>query len=444
MNAECPLELRSSRKRRPALRARRTATALLAVVIASTVAASGCGATHPSPSPGQAASPPANLASSLTPAGVPGRDWGKAELVEQPPGDPLRTQEPYSGGLGHPARYQGGQADLLDVVAGGLGYTAVGFLDTATGPRAAAWASIDGRRWTLVADFPTSDGSLVRSVANGSHGLVAVGADGRDAAAWRSADGLTWQRSPSTASVAGSRPLEFLSVTATPGGYAAVGYEGPSVSVARPAFWFSTDGIQWERLATPPGAAAGRADAVAAGEGTVVAVGTAGTTERPTGGLAWTSRDGRAWTPVDGAQPFEAGKVHGVSPGRDGFVAVGADLENKKAIVWRSTADGRTWTRAPDAPSLDNYGLPIELRDVTLAGSTYIGVGHLLFGTQYSSGVIWSSPDGETWTRAPDSPMFQQAKVVAVVGDARRAVAVGSYGAPDFFIPTIWVSPPGG
>jgi hypothetical protein len=33
--------------------------------------------------------------------------------------------------------------------------------------------------------------------------------------------------------------------------------------------------------------------------------------------------------------------------------------------------------------------------------------------------------------------------VVAVTGDARRAVAVGFYGAPDFFVPTIWFSPPG-
>jgi hypothetical protein len=138
--------------------------------------------------------------------------------VEQPPGDPLRTQEPYSGGLGHPARHQGGQADVLDVVAGGPGYAAVGFLDTAQGPRAAAWASLDGRRWTLVADFPATDGSVVRSVASGSNGRVAVGVAGREAAAWRSADGLTWQRSPTQASLSGPQPLEMLSVTATAAG----------------------------------------------------------------------------------------------------------------------------------------------------------------------------------------------------------------------------------
>jgi hypothetical protein len=223
-----------------------------------------------------------------------------------------------------------------------------------------------------------------------------------------------------------------------------VGYEGPSVGVARPAFWFSRDGRRWERASTPRETDPGRAEAVAAAGDLIVAVGTAGTTEHPIGGLAWTSRDGRTWTAVADRGAFEGGKPHGVSASRDGFIAVGADLDNKKAIVWRSSPEGRGWTRMADAPSLDNYGLPIEMHDVTLAGSTYIAVGHLLFGTQYSSGVIWYSPDGATWTRAPDTPMFQQAKVVAVFGDARRAVAVGFYGAPDFFVPTIWVGPPGG
>jgi hypothetical protein len=419
-------------------------TLLATAVAAVSLAASACGPLQPSVSASPALSPSTAVPSSPAPSGVLGRDWEKAELVEQPPGDPLRTQEPYSGGLGHPARYQGGQADVLDVVAGGPGYAAVGFLDTAQGPRAAAWASLDGRRWTLVADVPANGGSVVRSVASGSNGLVAVGVAGREAAAWRSGDGLTWQRSPTQASLSGPQPMEMLSVTATAAGYAAVGYEGPSVGVARPAFWFSGDGIHWVRGNAPDGTGAGRAEAVAAAGDVIVAVGTGGTTERPTAGLAWTSADGRTWSPVRDGRSFEDAKMHGVARALDGFIAVGADRDNKTAVVWRSSADGRTWTRTPSSPSLSNFGLAIEMRDVTLAGSRYIAVGHLLFGTQYSSAVIWSSTDGATWTRSPDAPMFQQAKVVAVVADARRAVAVGFYGAPDFFIPTIWFSPPGG
>jgi hypothetical protein len=162
---------------------------LATTVTALSIAASGCGAPQPRPSASPARSPGPAISPSPAPSGVLGHDWEKAELVEQRPGDPLRTQDPYSGGLGHPARYQGGQADVLDVVAGGLGDAAVG---------------------------------------------------------------------------------------------------------------------------------------------------TGGTPERPTAALVWT---------------------------------------------WHASADGRTWTRAPDPPSLANFGLPIEMRDVTLAGSTYIAVGHLLFGT---------------------------------------------------------------
>jgi hypothetical protein len=38
--------------------------------------------------------------------------------------------------------------------------------------------------------------------------------------------------------------------------------------------------------------------------------------------------------------------------------------------------------------------------------------------------------------------MFQQAKLFGVTATGDRVVAVGTFGSPDFAIPTIWISPP--
>jgi hypothetical protein len=133
--------------------------------------------------------------------------------------------------------------------------------------------------------------------------------------------------------------------------------------------------------------------------------------------------------------------MNAVAAGRDAFVGVGSDVGAVRAIAWRST-DGLAWTQAPDDPGLDNFGLKIEMRDVTWTGSGYLAGGHFLFGTQYPSGAIWTSDDGLRWTRAPDVPALSQGKVQGVAAGGPGLVAVGSYGAPDFSIPTVWISPP--
>ena len=363
-------------------------------------------------------------------------------MVEAPPGN-TATLEPYAnpGSLGHPMHYQGGQADIVDLVAYGDGFVAGGFLETATGPKAAAWASPDGLRWSLIEGFPTTEGSLVRAVATGPGGvLVAVGADGRHPAAWHSTDGRTWRRS-SSASL-GSEQAELATVVSTPSGFLAAGRAGGLGTETRASFWSSADGLEWTRGPDGPDAAAARVESLAGSAGTWVAVGVAVRGTSISGGAAWTSTDGRSWRRAPATQP-QFGPLHGVTTSPDGFIAVGTNLAGTKAVVL-SSSDGLAWRAAPDAGALDNYGLQIEMRDVARVGDTYIAVGHLLFGTQFPSGVIWSSPNGLTWTRAPDTAMFQQAKIAAVTGSNGRAVAVGTFGSPDFAIPTIWVSPPQG
>jgi hypothetical protein len=123
-----------------------------------------------------------------------------------------------------------------------------------------------------------------------------------------------------------------------------------------------------------------------------------------------------------------------------GLLAVGADLAGHRALVW-SSPEGLAWTLAPDATSLDNYGLQIEMRDVVRLDDRDLAVGHLVLGTQYPTGLVWESTGGRTWTRAPGAPVLEQVKFASVIGGPGWAIAVGDWGGPDAVIPSILLSP---
>ena len=424
--------------------------AVPAILLVATVMG-GCGSTAPSaggtgsPSPGGPAVPSSRAVT--TPAatrGEIGRDWVEAAVVEQPAGDPTATTPPYQnpGSLGHPAHYQGGQADLLDVVQGGPGLVAVGYLDRDI--EADAWHSSDGSTWTRVPDFPAQPGSLAVAVASGSVGVVAVGSAGRDAAAWSSTDGVGWQAVPAASALRSDVQTRMTSVVDWKGGFVAGGYLGSIAGPIRAAFWTSADGRTWQRAADAPGFADARVAglSVTAAGGRLVAVGAAGDAKTTTGAAAWTSDDGRTWQRVADGPKLAAGVMNAVAAGPSGLVAAGSDGDSVLAMAWTS-ADGRTWTPVPKTTSLDNFGLKIEMRDVTYASDRYVAVGHLLFGQQFSTAVIWTSPDGITWTRANEPASFGQGKIYGVSAGGPGLVAVGTFGAPDFFVPRVWVSPPG-
>ena len=370
-----------------------------------------------------------------------GVDWARIHDVEQPAGDPLITPPPVSGPgtAAHPAHYTGGQADLIDVAAGGPGLVAVGFFDK--GPMAAAWTSADGRSWRLAPGFTPLEATLASAVGAGPAGIVVVGVDRADAAAWTSADALTWRKVEGGAAFRDDGgPLQMTAVVPWGGGWVTGGYLGTFVGPLRAAFWRSTDGRAWERVPDAPGFVDARVTAIAALGDRLVAVGATGTYNQRTGGVAWTSADGATWERAPASADLAAGVLYGVTAGGPGLVAVGADPDDRKAIAWTSR-DGAAWTRVPDAPALDNFGLKIRMQDVTVAGDLIIAGGHLLFGTQYSSAALWHSRDGVIWERAPDVPALGNGIISGIVAGRPGAVAVGTVGAPDFFIPTVWISP---
>jgi hypothetical protein len=425
---------------------RRTCLRALASFIAITTAGAACAplaSTSSSSSP--AAGATAIVSSSPSESPVIGRDWAEAQLVEQPAGG-AQTTTPYvnPGSLGHPQHYQGGEADLLGVAGDGMGdrarLVAVGYL--ARDVTADAWHSIDGLRWTRVADFPAPHGSLATAVASGTPGFVAVGSSGRNAAVWESSDGIAWHVVDGGATFVADPEVHLTAVIAYGDGFLAGGYIGTLAGPIRAAMWRSADGRRWEPLPDDHAFADARIDglAVLPGAATVVAVGRGGDAKSSSGAAAWSSTNGgtswhRATLPADGAV------MHAVVAGANAVVAVGTNGASTEAVTWTST-DGATWQVGPSAAALDNFGLKIEMRAVTWDGGRFVAGGHLLFGTQFPSAVIWTSPDGRTWTRARDVAAFSQGKVQAVSRGGPGLIASGNFGAPDFSIPTVWVSPP--
>ena len=339
-------------------------------VLVVAVVAAACG-TAPAPS-GATPEPTSH---------VLGLDWGKADVVDAPPGDATETTPPYinPGSLGHPQAYQGGQADLLDVALTSVGLVAVGYDDRAV--TAGAWLSTDPRRWGRIAAFPATDGSQAVAVADGPAGVVAVGVSGDHAAAWSSTDGRSWSAAADDPDLHAPTQLRMTGVASSPAGYVAVGYLGGLAGPIEARFWWSPDGRSW-RLATLDGSPAGtRVAAVEAVPGAgFVAVGATGdarTAEgrrpgpRPTAGRG----PGRGPVRVAARRDARADRCR-----RSGPVAVGTRRTANEPSSRRSE-DGTVWAVAPDAPSLDNFGLGIEMHDVAWDGTRLVAVGHRLFGT---------------------------------------------------------------
>lgn len=426
-----------------------------AALAVGTILVVACGSSVPTGSPVTFSDAPTASARPIvsgTPTPLPtpeptthvlGIDWGKADVVDAPPGDATSTTPPYvnPGSLGHPQAYQGGQADLFDVTVTTVGLVAVGYLDRDI--TASAWLSTDARTWSRIADFPSAEGSQAVAVTDGPAGIVAVGGEGNHAVTWRSTDGRAWEQAPDAASWHDATQLRMTAVAASAGGYAAVGYLGGLAGPIEARFWWSTDGLTWTATGDGADVTASRAAAVAAGpDGGFIAVGATGDARTADGAAAWTSPDGRSWTRVPPDPALAAGVMRGLTAaGGLGFVAVGSDPDATRAMTWRS-ADGLTWEVAPDAASLDNFGLKIEMRDVAWDGTRLVAAGHRLFGQQFPTGVLWVSEDGWTWERAVESAALSQGKVFGVTAGGPGLVAVGTYGSPDFAIPTVWLSPP--
>ena len=373
----------------------------------------------------------------LGPAGPPvlGLDWGRGGSVERPVNFDATLQP--SDERKHPILRIPGQATMADVTAlPGGGFVAVGYIPPAWTP--AAWTSTDGSTWALHSLGDTGFTFPVAVAAGDDGSVVAVGHSGRLPVAWTSTDGVAWTERPVTVLGADGVAERMTSVVATSTGFLAGGSVGPELADRHARFWTSTDGATWRPVPDDPAAFAdAEVRSIARLGSGFVAVGVVGTAQQATAAVAWTSPDGATWRRVDDPA-FAGGVAAAVAPAPFGLVAVGSDVGRREAVAWISR-DGTSWTRAPTEASRRYAGF-IWMTDVVTIGDTVLAVGEYQ-GLQRGTATSWISTDGLHWQQARTAPVQEQGEFYAVTPGGPGAIVVGSFGAPDSYVPTVWITP---
>ena len=292
-----------------------------------------------------------------------------------------------------------GSEQLTSVAAGRAGWLAVGGVVAGTAQHPVVVVSPDGMTWSAVDTEPAFAGRDAYTVqaAAGPAGYVIVGYQGSAAAgyqaeAWYSTGPAGWQQAAGENALDGeSGSREMLAVTATTSGFVAVGLQGNS-----PAAWVSANGQAWTVLALPLPAGAARAVLlhVAAEGGTLVAVGMEQTSSGALAPFAARSvNNGMSWTEEALPVPSGSAQVTALAAAGQTFTATGtygSTPGHQDVVVWTSP-DGLTWTAAtPAGQGLAGPGIQ-AITGLTVSGSTLTGVGFTASPASEEP-LFWQSP----------------------------------------------------
>lgn len=304
------------------------------------------------------------------------------------------------------------------------------------GPTAAA-----GSPWQYLADFATEGAIEVSSVTGTPTGFVAVGyqpmpGEGyygrRQGVVWRSTDGIAWERLlPVEFELASLDHVVRLGDQLYAFGVVSacefnVDDECTDIPEAGWTVWTSSDGAVWSKLPQSPSMRAELIDGVIPGESMLVVHGSAGDELEA---VVWLSADGVTWEEtreLAGLDPISA-----IASGPEGLVALGTEfvpaLDNTQALAAFS-ADGRSFQ-----PSQLPAGLPLVFDSVASGDAGYVAVGHSGEEDLPPMGAAMSSADGINWSVAPDNAELADVRfehVNAVPGgyQAIGSMPEGSFG----------------
>lgn len=251
---------------------------------------------------------------------------------------------------------------------------------TGAPPTAVIWRSTDGTTWTLVDSMSWQEAwheAVVEAV-------VGTYPDG-------------WDQTQH------DLPVGVVDVASGPDGLVAIGNSFGDDAMA-PIILHSTDGLTWTSSVLPAGSDSALLNSVVEHDGQFVITGATGvwtdpTTARP---AAWYSADGMAWTRAsvdDGGIGSGVGTEFGpLFAGSDGLLTCLGNREMaaggwRYMLEWVST-DGTSW--APAANLDENPGCSWTAGD----GTRIVSLGPRAHAAPYEwPGVTdaWTSADGETW-----------------------------------------------
>lgn len=285
------------------------------------------------------------------------------------------------------------------------------------------WVSPDGFVWERIRPEAFGEEAfIVNGIASGEPGLVAfVGGVEERPSLWVSQDARTWERVPDDLEVFGPRS-RLQDVEAAGPGIVAIGFDpaGPNRFVQ--AVWTSPDGRSWTEV---PGIAEtfdGRTLITVYQSGGEVI----GWEDDPSAaGVAtiWTTDDGVAWRRLNFQPRLEDNGGNNLpAVGGPGFVVPGVDADFTDPAVWTSP-DGETWTKVPyDEAVFELEGF--QPYPSAIPG----GPGVVMWATDAWGAVVWTSRDGVTWTRLPyDEVAFGPGTSIgSIVQTDRGVIAIGT------------------
>jgi hypothetical protein len=242
-----------------------------------------------------------------------------------------------------------GRASLASAAYGQAGWIAVGTVSDGGTTQPVVLASADGVTWQPVATLEAlaGKGTQFLGIAAGHGGYVAVGRQmigGRIfAVLWYSADLRSWTMD-SNGGLDGRLAASAVSaVTATAGGFVAVGSHG-----AGQAIWTSPDGKHWNPIGVnaPPGAHSATLSSVAASGSRVVGAGYADTAAGDVPVLVVSVDGGAHWRQLVLPAPDGLGVITALTATPDGFTAagLGGRRGSVRTVTWTSQ-DALTWSR---------------------------------------------------------------------------------------------------